>query len=111
MIQVFLARECPHCGQYMVEHDHILWPFRNLPQYKDTYDSSVFFYIDIIRDNAEASAIIELCRKYKLNYHVWDENELAEFDPDWKEFMAEFISVDAVEVEWLRFLSTLLEKT
>jgi hypothetical protein len=104
MIQVFLGYNCPCCGQWTTEHDHILWKFRNLPQYKDNYDSSVLFNIDIIQDNAEAAAIVALCHKYNLDYHVWEQEDFDEYGALYNEFIQDFFFSDEAEVEWLMFL-------
>ena len=105
MIQVFLESECPHCGQPMIASVAILHETRNIPQYKDTYDTSVFFNVDVIKDNAEAFLIVELCRRYNLDYHVWEAEDYA-VHYEYEEFMREFFdSSKAIEdLQWLHGL-------
>lgn len=108
MIQVFLEHDCPHCGRPMDVAVSVLYATRNIPQYKDTYDRSVFFDVDVIKDNAEAYTIIELCRRYNLDYHVWDTTDYAE-TYGYEEFMVEFFD-DSKAIEDLEWLAKLVWK-
>lgn len=104
MIQVFLESICPHCGQPMIASKAVLDAMRNVPQYQDRYDDSIYFYIDPIKDNAESALLVELCREHDLDYHVWDDNEV--WDSSFaQDFIEEFVPLPEVEVAMLDFLT------